>query len=99
MNQQPIKVGLIGLGTVGQGVVSVLRENAREIERRVGRPVVVTHASARDITKARPITMEGITLVADAMSIARDADVDVVVEVIGGHTTAKDAIVKEENFI
>lgn len=92
MNQQPIKVGLIGLGTVGQGVVSVLRENAREIERRVGRPVVVTHASARDITKARPITMEGITLVADAMSIARDADVDVVVEVIGGHTTAKDAI-------
>ena len=92
MNQQPIKVGLIGLGTVGQGVVSVLRENAREIERRVGRPVVVTHASARDITKARPIAMEGITLVADAMSIARDADVDVVVEVIGGHTTAKDAI-------
>ena len=89
---KPVRVGLIGLGTVGQGVVSVLRENAAEIERRVGRPVVVTHASARDINKARPITMDGITLVADAMSIARDADVDVVVEVIGGHTVAKDAI-------
>lgn len=88
----PVRVGLIGLGTVGQGVVSVLRENAAEIERRVGRPVVVTHASARDIHKARPITMDGITLVADAMSIARDADVDVVVEVIGGHTVAKEAI-------
>ena len=92
MNQQPIKVGLIGLGTVGQGVVSVLRENAAEIARRVGRPVIVTHASARDINKARPITMDGITLVADAMSIARDADVDVVVEVIGGSTTAKEVI-------
>ena len=89
---KPVRVGLIGLGTVGQGVVSVLRENAAEIERRVGRPVVVTHASARDINKARPITMDGITLVADAMDIARDADVDVVVEVIGGHTIAKDAI-------
>ncbi|MDO9454304.1 MAG: homoserine dehydrogenase [Stagnimonas sp.] len=89
---KPVRVGLIGLGTVGQGVISVLRENAAEIERRVGRPVVVTHASARDIHKTRPITMDGITLVADAMSIARDADVDVVVEVIGGHGIAKDAI-------
>ncbi len=92
MSSNPIKVGLIGLGTVGQGVVSVLRENAAEITRRVGRPVIVTHASARDLNKARPITMDGIKLVADAMSIARDADVDVVVEVIGGHTLAKEAI-------
>ena len=88
----PVRVGLIGLGTVGQGVVCVLRENAAEIARRVGRPVVVTHASARDINKKRPIALDGITLVADAMSIARDADVDIVVEVIGGHTVAKEAI-------
>ena len=47
------------------------RENAAEIARRVGRPVVVTHASARDIHKERPIALDGITLVADAMSIAR----------------------------
>ncbi len=88
----PVRVGLIGLGTVGQGVVSVLRENAIEIARRVGRPVVITHASARDIQRARPISLDGVTLVADAMQIARDADVDVVVEVIGGNTVAKDVI-------
>lgn len=88
----PVRVGLIGLGTVGQGVLRVLRDNAAEIERRVGRPVVVTHASARDIGKPREVSLEGITLMPDAMSIARDADVDVVVEVIGGNTTAKDTI-------
>jgi len=88
----PVRVGLIGLGTVGQGVVRVLRDNAAEIERRVGRPVIVTHASARDLSKVREEKLDGITLAADAMSIARDADVDVVVEVIGGNTTAKAAI-------
>ena len=88
----PFRVGLIGLGTVGQGVVSVLRENAKEIERRVGRPVVVTHASARDLKKERPVTLDGITLVPDALTLAKTADVDVIVEVIGGHTVAKDAI-------
>ena len=87
-----VRVGLIGLGVVGQGVVRVLRENAAEIERRVGRAVVVTHAATRDLTKPRDIKLDGITIVSDAMSIARDADVDVVVEVIGGNTLAKDVM-------
>ncbi len=88
----PIKVGLIGLGTVGQGVIHVLRTNAAEIERRVGRPVIVTHASARDLSKLRAVSLEGITLVSDPMQIAAEADVDVVVEVIGGNTVAKAVI-------
>ncbi|MES2884840.1 MAG: homoserine dehydrogenase [Pseudomonadota bacterium] len=88
----PVRVGLIGLGTVGQGVVSVLRENAVEIERRVGRPVIVTHASARDLGKPREVSLDGITLVSHPMQIAREADVDVVVEVIGGNTVAKEVI-------
>ena len=87
-----VRVGLIGLGTVGQGVISVLRENAAEIERRVGRPVVVTHASARDVSKPREVSLDGITLVSHPMQIAREADVDVVVEVIGGSTVAKEVI-------
>ncbi len=86
-----IRVGLIGLGTVGQGVVRVLQKNAAEIERRVGAKVVVTHATARS-SKAREVSLDGITLLPDALTLAREADVDVVVEVIGGHTTAKDAI-------
>ncbi len=87
-----IRVGLIGLGTVGCGVIRVLQKNAAEIERRVGCPVVVTHAVARDMKKPREVSLEGITLVPDALTLASTADVDVVVEVIGGHTVAKDAI-------
>lgn len=89
---EAIRVGLIGLGTVGQGVIEVLRNNATEIERRVGRRVVVTHASARDLNKARAVPMDGITLVTDAVTLAREADVDVVVEVVGGSGIARDAI-------
>jgi homoserine dehydrogenase len=89
---KPIRVGLIGLGTVGSGVVRVLKKNAKEIERRVGCPVIVTHASTRDLTRKREADLNGITIVSDAMNIAQHADVDVVVEVIGGDTLAKDAI-------
>lgn len=89
---KPVRVGLIGLGTVGQGVISVLQNNAEEITRRVGRPVVVTHASARDVSKKRDCDLSGITIVADPMTIARDADVDVVVELIGGQSPARELI-------
>ncbi|HSW13758.1 MAG TPA: homoserine dehydrogenase, partial [Solimonas sp.] len=88
----PVKIGLIGLGTVGQGVIKVLRENASEITRRVGRPVVVTHASARDLSRQRDVDLSGIAVSTDSMGIARDADVDVVVELIGGHSPAAELI-------
>ena len=89
---KPVRVGLIGLGTVGQGVIKVLRENAEEITRRVGRPVVVTHASARDLSRERHVDLAGIQVSTDSMGIARDADVDVVVELIGGHSPAAELI-------
>ena len=87
-----VRVGLIGLGTVGQGVVRWLKSNGEEIARRVGRPVVVTHAAARNLSRKRDVELNGITVVSDPMYIARDADVDVVVEVIGGQQPAKDLI-------
>jgi len=89
---KPVRVGLIGLGTVGQGVIKVLRENAEEITRRVGRPVVVTHASARDLSRQRSVDLTGVQLTTDSMSIAREADVDVVAELIGGHSPAAELI-------
>ncbi|AXQ29011.1 homoserine dehydrogenase [Solimonas sp. K1W22B-7] len=89
---KPVRVGLIGLGTVGQGVIKVLRENAEEISRRVGRPVIVTHASARDLSRERGVDLSGIQVTTDSMSIARDADVDVVAELIGGHSPAAELI-------
>ena len=88
----PLKVGLIGLGTVGQGVVRLLTNNAEEISRRLGRKLVVTHASVRNAAHKRDCDLTGITLVSDPMQIARDADVDVVVEVIGGQSPARELI-------
>ena len=49
---EPVKVGVLGLGTVGGGTVNVLERNAEEISRRAGRGIVVTHAAARDLNKA-----------------------------------------------
>ena len=89
MSSEPIKIGLLGLGNVGQGVVNVLRTNADEISRRVGRPLQVTHASARDLNRKRAVSTDGIELVADPMHIARDADVDIVIEAIGGMEHAR----------
>lgn len=87
-----VKVGLIGLGTVGQGVVRLLKNNAEEIARRVGRPVIITQASARDLTRKRDCDLNGITVVSDPMTIARDGDVDLVVELIGGKDAARELI-------
>ncbi|MBI2382624.1 MAG: homoserine dehydrogenase [Gammaproteobacteria bacterium] len=90
----PLRVGLIGLGTVGQGVIRVLRGNADEIARRAGRPIVVTHVAARDLGRKRDCKLDGITVVSDAQFVARDADVDVVVEVIGGISPARELILQ-----
>lgn len=92
MSAPPVRVGVIGLGTVGQGVLRLLKNNAGEIARRTGRPLVVTHAAARDANKARDCDLSGITVVADAMQLAREADVDVVVEAIGGLSPARELI-------
>lgn len=87
-----IRVGVIGLGTVGQGVVRLLQNNAEEIARRVGQPIVVTHASVRDASRVRDCDLAGIILVDDPRQIAAEADVDVVVELIGGISPARELI-------
>jgi homoserine dehydrogenase len=86
---KPIHVGLLGLGTVGSGTIEVLRRNREEISRRAGRDIVVTAASARDLAKARTVSLEGIELVASADAIVSRPDIDIVVELIGGETTAR----------
>lgn len=91
MSDQAVRVGVIGLGTVGQGVLRLLQGNAEEIQRRVGRPVVVTDASARDLTRQRDCDTGSVKLWQDAVALAREADVDIVVELIGGQTVAREA--------
>ncbi|QGG80781.1 homoserine dehydrogenase [Litorivicinus lipolyticus] len=79
---EPIKIGLCGLGTVAQGTLEVLRRNQSEIERRVGSPVKVTCAGVR--TDKPDVDLSGIRVERDMLAVATAADVDIVVELIGG---------------
>jgi len=89
-----VKIGVLGLGTVGSGTVNVLQRNADEISRRAGRGIEVTHAAARDITKKRDCDVSTLTVVADPNEVVNNVDIDIVVELIGGDTLAKDLVLK-----
>jgi len=90
----PVKVGLLGLGTVGGGTVNVLQRNAEEITRRAGRGIVVTHAAARDLNKPRICSTEGITVTTTPQEVVEDPEVAIVVELIGGDTLALDLVMR-----
>ncbi len=89
---RPIHVGLLGLGTVGSGTIEVLRRNREEISRRAGREIVIKVASARDMKKQRSVSLEGIELVPTAAQIVDRPDIDIVVELIGGDTVARELV-------
>jgi homoserine dehydrogenase len=81
---QPLRIAIAGLGIVGAGTVKVLRTNAALIAARCGRAVTVTAVAARDKKKDRGVNLDGVTWYDDAAEMALNADVDVVVELIGG---------------
>lgn len=91
---KPVKVGLLGLGTVGGGTVNVLARNANEIARRAGRGIQITHAAARDLSKPRICNTDGIQLTTDPMEVVNDPHVQIIVELIGGDTLARDAVMQ-----
>ena len=90
----PVKVGLLGLGTVGGGTVNVLQRNAAEIARRAGRGIVVTHAAARDLNKPRICSTDGITLTTEPKEVVEDPEVAIIIELIGGDTLAYDLVMR-----
>ena len=81
---QPLRIALAGLGTVGGGVVKLLDANRALIERRAGRPIVITAISARDRTRDRGVDLSRFDWADDTTALAARDDVDVVVELIGG---------------
>ncbi|HLT99371.1 MAG TPA: homoserine dehydrogenase [Burkholderiaceae bacterium] len=84
-----IKVGLLGLGVVGGGTWKVLQKNAEEIARRAGRRIEITAVAVRDVEKARKLLGDAdVRITTDGLEVARDPDIDIVVELIGGETTA-----------
>lgn len=92
-----VNVGVLGLGTVGGGVVNILKRNVKEISRRAGREITVTHASARDLTRERICDTTGIELTTDPMDIINNPDIDIILELIGGTTLAKDLVLQAIN--
>jgi len=90
---KPVRLAILGLGTVGGGALKLLKENAAEIKRRTGREIQITHVGTR---RPRP-DLElpaSVKQSADLMSIVRQPDVDVVVEVMGGIHPAYDVIME-----
>lgn len=81
----PLRLGLAGLGTVGVGVVQIVQRHADLIAARAGRPVVITAVSARDRTKNRDADLSGYAWETDPVALATREDVDVFIEVMGGH--------------
>lgn len=89
---KPVKVGVLGLGTVGGGTVNVLHRNATEIVRRAGRGIEVTHASAKDLHKKRICDTENIKVTKDPFAVVNNPEIDVVVELIGGTDAALELV-------
>ncbi len=90
----PVKIGLLGLGTVGSGTLNVLQRNAEEIARRAGRGIVVSHASVRDRTRLEGLSTQDIRLSEDPRTVVDDPDVEVIVELIGGQEPAFELVMR-----
>lgn len=92
---EPVKIGLLGLGTVGGGTVSVLTRNASEIARRAGRGIKITHAAAKDYN---PDLIQGLDQIDkisdDAFVVVDDPDVEIIIELIGGYSPARELVLK-----
>jgi len=90
-----VKVGLLGLGTVGGGTAQVLTRNAREIARRAGRDIVIEMAAALDLDAARELGLgDDVRLTTDAFEVVNDPDIEIVVELIGGYSPARELVLQ-----
>ena len=85
---KPIRIGLIGFGTVGRGTYEVLQRNQHEIARRAGRGIEVAAITVRDVDKARAIVGSKVPISSNFNDVIRNPDIDIVVELIGGYEPA-----------
>ncbi|HVQ60908.1 MAG TPA: homoserine dehydrogenase, partial [Burkholderiales bacterium] len=91
---KPIRVGLLGIGTVGGGTWDVLNRNADEIRRRAGRAIEITQVADKATELARKKVGKKARILSDAYEVVRARDIDIVVELIGGYTVAKDLVLE-----
>ena len=91
---KPLRVGLLGLGTVGRGTFEVLQRNQAEIRRRAGRGIEIAWVGVRDLAKARAVLGDRVALTDRLHDIVRDPDIDIVVELIGGYEPARTLVLE-----
>ena len=91
---KPMRVGLLGIGTVGGGTYAVLKRNADEIARRAGRPIEITVVADKNLELARQITGGACRLTDDAFAVVADPEVDIIIELIGGYGVARELVLK-----
>tara|TARA_R100001143_G_scaffold63239_2_gene69113 strand:- start:1849 stop:3153 length:1305 start_codon:yes stop_codon:yes gene_type:complete len=89
-----VKVGLLGLGVVGGGTWKVLVQNAEEIARRAGRKIEVVAVAVRNVEKARALVGDQVYVTQDGLEIVRRPDIDIVVELVGGETVAREWVME-----
>ena len=89
---KPIHVGLLGIGTVGGGTYAVLTRNQEEITRRAGRPIHIVAVADRNVERARELVGRDVKVTDDAFSLVKDPNIDIIVELIGGYTTALELV-------
>ena len=91
---KPMRVGLLGIGTVGGGTYTVLKRNADEIARRAGRPIEITVVADKNLELARRVTGGACRLTDDAFAVVADPEVDIIIELIGGYGVARELVLK-----
>ena len=89
-----VKIGLLGCGTVGTGVARLLLDNRDILLARAGVPLILKRVADLDIARNRGIRFEEGVLTTDAYQVVRDPEIDVVIEMIGGQTVARELIVE-----
>ncbi|CAJ93363.1 Homoserine dehydrogenase [Cupriavidus necator] len=90
----PIKVGLLGIGTVGSGTFNVLKRNQEEIRRRAGRGIEIAVVADLNTERARELTNGEVEIVSDANEVVSRPDIDIVIELIGGYGIARELVLK-----
>jgi homoserine dehydrogenase len=91
---KPVKLGLLGVGTVGASTALVLKNNAAEIARRAGRSIEIIQASRRSISAGMPQGSGDIELAEDPFDVVNNPEVDIVIELIGGYDPALDLVMQ-----
>lgn len=91
---KPVKIGLLGLGTVGTGVVRIVEGNQEHLSSQVGSPIIIERISVKNSEKARDIEIDPSKITTDPWEVIRDPEIDVIVEVMGGINGTKEYILE-----